>query len=162
MSRLAIGRKSCTCSAARKATAFSSLSAVSTSASTTRGGAVRHQRAVGALERAGDERIFLALGTAKFEAQILAHLRVRITDAVLVVLGGDHSQRVGLVAPFLEIESGNLAKNSGKAAVDFGLLAHIGCLEQVAPDLGPGRRRHLLDADHSTMRAERASIDLMP
>ena len=69
-----------------------------------RGGAVGHQRAVGALERAGDERVLLALGAAEVVAEILAHLRVGIADAVLVVLGRDQRERVGLVAPALEIE----------------------------------------------------------
>ena len=56
-------------------------------------------------------------------AEILAHLRVRIADAVLVVLGRDHGERVRLVAVFLEIESGDLAENAGKAALDLGLVA---------------------------------------
>ena len=128
-----------------------------------RGGAIRHQRAIGALERAGDERIFLALGAAEIVAEILAHLRVRIADAVLVVLGRDHRQRVGLVAPFLEIEPGDLAENPGKAAVDLGLLAHIRRLEQIAPDLGRGRRRHLFDADdkHDARRARVDRLDAL-
>ena len=111
------------------------------------GGAVRDQRAVGALERTGDARVLLALGAAEIVAEVLADLRVRIADAVLVVLGGDARERVRLVAPALEIEAGDLAEDAGKAAVDIGLLAHIGGLEQVASDLGRGRRRHLLGAD---------------
>ena len=127
-----------------------------------RGGAVRHQRAIGALERAGDERIFLALGAAEIVAEILAHLRVRIADAVLVVLGGDHGQRIGLVAPFLEIEAGDLAEDAGEAAVDLGFLAHVGCFQQVAPDLGAGVVVICSTPTQSTMRAARASIALMP
>jgi hypothetical protein len=64
-----------------------------------------------------------------------------------VVLGGDARERVGLIAPTLEVARGDLAENAGEAAVDIGFLAHIRCLEQVAPDLGSRRRRHLLDAD---------------
>ena len=110
--------------------------------------AVGHQRAVGALERTGDERILLADVAAELEAQILAQLRVRIADAVLVVLRRDHGERVGLVAPALEIEPGDLAENPGEAALDVGLLAHVGGFQQVFSDLGAGRRGHLLDADH--------------
>ena len=58
------------------------------------------------------------------------------------------AERVGLVAPFLEIEPGDLAEDAGKAALDVGFFAHVGSLEQVAADLRPRRRRHLLDADH--------------
>ena len=113
-----------------------------------RGGAVGDQRAVGALERTGDARVLLALGAAELVAEVLAHLRVGIADAVLVVLGGDARERVRLVAVLLEIEPGDLAEDAGEAAVDVGLLAHVGRLEQVLADLGRGRRGHLLDADH--------------
>ena len=65
-----------------------------------------------------------------------------------MVLGGDAGKRVGLVAPTLEVARGDLAENTGKAAVDIGFFAHVRCLEQVAPDLGSGRRRHLLGTDH--------------
>ena len=95
----------------------------------------------------GDQRILVALGAAEVVAEILADLRIRIADAVLVILGGDPRQRVGLVAPALEIKSGDLAENAGKAAVDFGLLAHIRGFEEIAADLGRRRRGHLLDAD---------------
>ena len=112
------------------------------------GGAVRNRRAIGALERAGDARVLLAFGAAEFVAEILAQLRVRVADAVLVVLGGDLRQRIRLVAPALKIEAGDFSKKTGEAAVDVGFLAHIGGLEQIAADLGGRRRRHLLDADH--------------
>ena len=56
-------------------------------------------------------------------------------------------ERVRLVAPALEIKTCDLAENAGEAAIDIGLLAHVGGLEEIAPDLGAGRRRHLLDAD---------------
>jgi hypothetical protein len=65
-----------------------------------------------------------------------------------VVLGGDARERIGLVAPALEIERGNLAENAGEAAVDIGFLAHVGRLQQVAADLGARRGGHLLGADH--------------
>ena len=128
-----------------------------------RGGAIGHQRTVGALEWTGDEGVLLALGAAEVIAEILAHLRVRIADAVLVVLGGDHRQRVGLVAPFLEIESGDLAENAGKAAIDVGLLTHVGRLQQVAANLRRRRRRHLLDtnAKHDTRRARLDALDTL-
>ena len=110
--------------------------------------AVGDERAIGALERAGHERILVAFGAAEIESEILAQLRVRIGDAVLVILGRDAGQRVGLVAVFLEIKPGDLAEDAGEAAGDIGLLAHIGGLEQVLPDLGARGRRHLLDPDH--------------
>src|SRR5712691_8033964 len=113
-----------------------------------RGGAVGDERAVRALERTGDARILLALGAAELVTKEIANLRERVADAVLVVLGGDARERVGLVAPALEIERSDLAENPGEAAVDVGLLAHVGSLEQVAADLGRGRRRHLLGTDH--------------
>src|SRR6202034_4652832 len=100
-------------------------------------------RAIGALERTGDARVLVALGAAEIVAEIFSDLRIGIADAVLVVLGGDARQRVGLVAPALEIEAGDLAENAGEAAVDVGLSAHVGRLEQVLTDLGTGRGRHL-------------------
>ncbi len=126
-----------------------------------RGGAVRHQRAIGTLQRAGNKRILLTLDAAEIVAEILAHLGVRVTDAVLVVLGGDHGQRIGLVAVFLEIQTGDLAENAGKAAIDLGFLAHIGRFQQIAPDLGGRRRRHLLDTDakHDARRARLDRLD---
>ena len=119
-----------------------------------RGGAVRHRRAIGALERAGHERILLALGAAELVTEILAHLGERIADPVAMVLCGDPGERVGLVAVLLEIEPGDLAKDSRKAARDIRLVAHIGCFEQVAADLGGRGRGHLLDSDdkHDTGR----------
>ncbi len=114
-------------------------------------------------KRAGDEGILLAFGAAELVAQVLAHLRVRIADAVLVVLRRNHGQRVGLVAVFLEIKRGDLAEDTGKAAVDLGFVAHIRCLQQVAADLRAGRRRHLLDADdqHNARRARLDRLDAL-
>src|SRR5205807_4317529 len=80
------------------------------------GGAIRNQRAVRALERTRYARIFLALGAAELVAEVLANLGVGISDAILVVLGGDTRQRVGLVAPTLEVARGDLAENTGEAA----------------------------------------------
>jgi hypothetical protein len=121
---------------------------------------VRHQGTIGALERPGDERVLLAGGAAEIVAQILAQLRVGVADAVLVIFRRYHRQRVGLVAPALEVEIRNPAENAGKAAFDVGLLAHVGRFQQVFSDLGSGRRRHLLDADHQNdargLRGDRA------
>ena len=69
MSRLLIGRKSLTCSAARKATAFFMPSAVSTSARTTAAAPSETRRAVGALERAGDERVLVGDVAAELVAE---------------------------------------------------------------------------------------------
>ena len=109
--------------------------------------AVRDERAIGALQRAGDEGVLVALRAAEFEAEILAHLRIRVADAVLVVLGGDHRERVGLVAVALEIEARDLAEDAGEARRRVAVLRQVGGLQEVPADLGPGRRRHLLDAD---------------
>ena len=125
-----------------------------------RGRAVRHERAVGALQRSRDERVLLALAAAELEAEILAQLRIRIADAVLVVLRRDHRERVGLVAVFLEIGIRDLAEDAREAALDVRLVLHVGGLEQVAADLRPRRRGHLFDADHEHdargLRLERA------
>ena len=112
-----------------------------------RRGAVGNQRTVGALERPGDARVLFALGPAEVVAEVFANLRVRVADAVLVVFRGDLRQCVGLIAPALEIKSGDLAENSGEAAVDIGFFAYIRRLQEIAPNFGGRRRRHLLDAD---------------
>ena len=87
-----------------------------------RRGAVGDQRAIGALQRAGDQRVLVRDGAAEFVAEILLHLRQRVGDAVLVVLGGDARQRVGLVAVALEIGLGDVAEDAGEAALDRVLL----------------------------------------
>src|SRR6266545_532878 len=92
--------------------------------------------------------VFLALGAAELEAKILAHLRIGVGDAVLVVLGRDHRQRVRLVAIFLEIALRDLAEHAGKAADGVAVLGQIGRLQKITPDIGRGGPRHLLDADH--------------
>ena len=86
-------------------------------------GAVGNRRAVGALERTGDAGILVAFLAAESVAEVLAQLRVRIADAVLVVLGGDARQRIRLVAPALEIAVGDLGEEAGEAAVNVGFLA---------------------------------------
>ena len=91
MSRFDIGRKSCTCAVARKIDRLAHGERGLDVGEHQRGGAVGHQRAVGALERTRHERVLLALGAAELEAEILAHLRIGIGDAVLVVLGRDHA-----------------------------------------------------------------------
>ena len=72
-------------------------------------------------------------------------------------VGRNLCQRIGLIAPALEIKPGDLAKNPGEAAVDVGFFAHVGRLQKVAADFGCRRRRHLLDADdeHDAGRARR-------
>ena len=123
-------------------------SAVSTSASTTAAAPSDTSEQSVRFSGPRDERILLAFAAAEFEAQILAQLRIRIADAVLVVLRRDHRKRVGLIAVFLEIGIRDLAEDSREAALDVRLVLHVGSLEQIAADLGPGRRGHLLDADH--------------
>ena len=82
------------------------------------GGTVGHQRAVGALERAGDERVLVAGVAAELEAEILAQLRIGIVDAIGVVLRGDRGERVRLVAMALEVGLRDLAEDAGEAALD--------------------------------------------
>ena len=77
-------------------------------------GTIRNQGTVGALQRPGDERVLLAFLAAEVEAEILAHLCIWIVDAILVVLGRDHGQRVGLVAITLEVSLGDLAEDTGE------------------------------------------------
>ncbi len=113
-----------------------------------RGGAIGDERAIGALQGTCDVGVLLALGAAELEAQILAHLRVRIVDAVLVVLGGDHRQRIGLIAMALEVGARDLAEHAGEPARRATVLGQIGGLEKNVADLRPRRLRHLLDADH--------------
>jgi hypothetical protein len=87
-------------------------------------------------------------GPAEIIAEVFADLRIGIADAILVVLGGNTRKRIRLIAPALEIKSGDLAENAGKAAVDIGFLAHIRRFEEIAADFRRRRGRHLLDADH--------------
>jgi hypothetical protein len=122
-------------------------------------GAIGDERAVGALERACHERVLVALAPAEIIAQVLAHLRERIANAVLVVLGRDASERVGLIAVFLKIERRNATEDAGETTFDIGLVAHVGRLEQILADLRRRRRRHLLDPDDErkarTLRRDR-------
>src|SRR5215467_12869432 len=82
-----------------------------------RGGAIGDERAIGALERTGNERILLALAAAEVIAQVLAHLREWVADAVLVVLGRDARQRIGLITVFLKIKRSDTAKDACEAAL---------------------------------------------
>ena len=62
-----------------------------------RGSAVRHQRAVRALERAGHKGVFVGRVAAEIETEITAHVGKGVVHAVGVVLGGDGGERVGHV-----------------------------------------------------------------
>ena len=137
-----------TCAVERNAIALFNCSAVSTSASTS--AAAPSETSEQSVRLSGPATNgFFSLGVAaELEAEILAQLRIGIADAVLVVLRRDHGERVGLVAPALEIKSRDLAENPGEAALDVGLLAHVGGFQQIFSDLRAGRRGHLLDADH--------------
>src|SRR5262249_346374 len=83
------------------------------------------QRAVGALKWSGNDRVLVGDGAAKFVAQILLHLGERVGDAVLMVLGGDPRERIGLVAIALKIALSDLPEDTGKAAFDRVLLLAI-------------------------------------
>src|SRR5262245_3988995 len=76
--------------------------------------AVGDQRTIGALEWTSDKRILVGSVAAELETKILAQLRIRIADAVLMILGGDRGERIGLVTPTLEIEAGDFSENPGK------------------------------------------------
>ena len=86
---------------------------------------------------------------AEVEAEILAHLRVGVGDAVLVVLRRDQGERVGLVAVALEVRGGDLAEHAREAARRLAVLGKIGgAFRRFAPISGARRMGHLLDADH--------------
>ena len=87
-----------------------------------RRGAVGDQRAIGALQRRRDVGVLLAHRAAELEAEVAAHLRVRIVHAVLVVLRRDRRQRVGLVAVALEIALGDAAEHAGEPGRNVALL----------------------------------------
>ena len=96
---------------------------------------------------------------AELEAEVLAHLRVGVVDAVAVVLGGDHRQRVGLVAVALEIGAARSCRRRRRSRPacrppPAGRRPSAGC----RPISGAGVRRHLLDADHQH-DARRARLD---
>src|SRR5262249_57085349 len=101
--------------------------------------------AISALEGARHKWVLVALASAEIVAQVLAHLRERIANTVLVVLGSDAGERIGLIAVFLKIERRDATEDAGKPAFDVGLIMHIGCFEQIFSDLRGRRRRHLLD-----------------
>src|SRR6185437_14882652 len=68
-----------------------------------RGGAVGHWRAVGALQRTGDERVLVRRRAAELVGEFLLEVGERVPGAVLVRLDGDLGERVGLVAVALEV-----------------------------------------------------------
>jgi len=100
--------------------------------------AVGHRRAVGTLERSGDERVLVRGVAAELVGELLLEVRIGILGAVPVRLDGDLGERVGLVAVALEIGRGDLAEDAGKARLDGGLLGDIACrydLSLAAPGL---------------------------
>ena len=140
ISRLLIGRKSLTCAHERNATRLLIRSAVSTSASTRGGFTVGDQGTVGTLERAGDDRVLVRDVPAEFVADPCV-AAPRGGAAVLVVLGGDRGQRVGLVAVPLEVALRDLAEHAGEPALDPFLLVDIGAARrQFSPMAGPAVR----------------------
>ena len=108
--------------------------------------AVRHQRAIGAAQRAGHQRVLVGNSVAEVEAEILAHVGIGVAHAVDVVFGRDHRQLFAAVAVALEIGLRDAPENAGKACVALLLLAVAGGQQNVA-HLRVGRRRHLLRAD---------------
>ena len=110
-------------------------------------GAIRNQRAVGAPQRRRHIGVLLGHDVAELESKIPAHLRVRVRNAILVVLRGDAGELLAAVAIALEIVLGNPPEHASEAAVDVGLLLAVRGAEQNIAGLGDGLRRHLLGAD---------------
>ena len=69
--------------------------------------AIGDQGTIGALQGAGHKRVLFRDLAAELVAQILAQLGIGVGDAVLVVLGGDRGERVGLVPVALEVLLGD-------------------------------------------------------
>jgi hypothetical protein len=70
MSRFDIGRKSCACAVSERDRA-AHLARASSSAMTTAAAPVRDERAVGALQRSGDERVFVRFARQKAKPRSL-------------------------------------------------------------------------------------------
>ena len=90
-----------------------------------RRGTVGDERAIGALQRPCDKRVLDTLAPAKLETEVLAHLRIGIFHAVLVVLCGDHRQCVGLISVSLEVLGGDHPKNPGETAGDLTVFRQV-------------------------------------
>ena len=103
MSRLLIGRKSFTCTAARKRTALPIARAVSSSASTSAAAPSETSEQSVRFSGGATYGFFSRHVRQNVKAEVLAHLRVGVVDAVLVVLRRDRRQRIGLVAVALEV-----------------------------------------------------------
>src|SRR5579862_7934419 len=145
-SRRLIGRKSLTCSAARKTTALGMRRRRDVGQHES-GRPIGNQRAIGALERAGNDRVLVGNRAAELVAKILLHLCQGIGDAVLVVFGGDPRQGVGLVAVALEIALRDLPENAGKTTFDGVFFLAIAGAEQNVADPGARHLAHLFDPD---------------
>jgi len=80
---------------------------------------------IGALQRSRHERFFSLSERQTHSRNPCRSCRIGIGDAVLMVLGGDHRQRVGLVAVFLEIGLRDLARTPGKNTGGVAILRQI-------------------------------------
>ncbi|KAF1852476.1 hypothetical protein Lal_00037208 [Lupinus albus] len=109
---------------------------------------IGNERAVGALERTGHIRILVGDRAAEIETEILAHVGIGIDHAVLVILGRDHRQRIGLVTEAIEVALGDLAEDPGKATRNARFFLGVASLEQHLAHLRGGQLGHLLEADH--------------
>ena len=135
MSRLLIGRKSFTCTAARKRTALPIARAVSSSASTSAAAPSDTSEQSVRFSGGATYGFFSLTCAAELEAEVLAHLRIGIVDAVLVVLRRDRRQRVGLVAVALEIALGDAPEHAGETGGDVGFFLLVAGLQQDVADL---------------------------
>ena len=110
-------------------------------------GAVGDQRAVGALQRAGDDRVLLGDGAAELVAEVLAHLGVGVATPFLWFLAAIARQRVGLVAVALEIASAAIRPKTPAKPPSMPSSSHIGRCSRMSPIGRAGELGHLLDAD---------------
>src|SRR6185312_3382246 len=87
-----------------------------------RGGAVGYERAIRSPERPRDIRVLVADKVTELESEILAKLRVRVRDAVPVVLGRNAGELRAAVAVALEVALRDPAEDASEPAFDVGLL----------------------------------------
>ena len=125
MSRLLIGRKSLTCCGGAEGDRLLHAERRADIGQHHGGRAVGHRRAVGALQRARDERVLVRRRAAELVGEFLLEMRVGVLGAVLVRLDRDLGERIGLVAVALEIGRGDLAEDAGEARLDVGFLGDV-------------------------------------
>ena len=163
MSRRDIGRKSCTCCGGAEHDRLVEVERGLDIGEHQRRRAVGDQRTVGALERAGDQRILLALGAAEIVAEVLPDLRVGIADAVLVVLGGDRGRARRTGRPSAGNKAPRSCRKCRRSRRRYRLpRAHRRPCSRLRPISAAGVVVICSTPTTSTMRAAPAAIDLQP